>query len=146
MKGIHKTPTGYRAFVRVKGHPLASKRFPKDADLRAVQLWRARARAKLILKSDARTKKQPSGTFRQDAILYLESVTAMTSYKDRVRHSFEWIALFGEQETDTITPAQIRAQRDKWLTVGPRTRTRGKERILEHKPLAASSVDRKSVV
>jgi integrase len=71
----------------------------------------------------------------------LDSVTAMPSYKDRVRDIFEWIQLFGEQETDTITPAQIRAQRDKWLTVGPRTRTRGKERIVEHKPLAASSVN-----
>lgn len=140
-RGIHVTPSGYRAFVRVKGHPLKSKRFQQGTDVEKIQLWRERERAKLILKKDIRSRKQPSGIFRDDAMLYLETVTAMASYKDRVRHIFEWISLFGEQETDSITPAQIRAQRDRWLTVGPRSRQRGKDRVIEAKPLSASSVN-----
>lgn len=142
-KGIHGTAqTGYRAFVRVKGHPLKSKRFPKDADVAKIELWRERERAKLILKRPSeKPSADASGPFRANALLYLECVTAMPSYTDRVRHIFEWIALFGDQEADTITPAQIRAQRDRWLTIGPRSRQQGKTRIIEAKPLAASSVN-----
>mgnify|MGYP003393012043 CR=1 FL=1 len=141
MRGIHQTLHGFRAFVRVKGHPLKSKRFPRDADLEKIKLWRERERAKLILQRQEHHAPYVGGAFRADAILYLESVKAMPTYAERVRQIFEWIGLFGDQESATITPAQIRAQRDRWLTVGPRSRQRGKERIIEAKPLAASSVN-----
>lgn len=141
MKGIQPTPFGYRAWVRVKGHPRKSKRFSRDTDLETMQLWRERERAKLILTRQQWKSQEPSGSFRQNAILYLESVKGMPSYTDRVREMFEWVALFGDQDCDTIAAVQIRAQRDRWLTVGPRSRQRGKVRIIEAKPLAASSVN-----
>jgi integrase len=65
----------------------------------------------------------------------------MPSYADRVRDIFHWIVLFDQQDCDTITPVQIRAQRDRWLTTGPRMRQKGKKKITEHKPLAASTVN-----
>lgn len=141
MKGIHRTPYGYRAFVRVKGHPLKSKRFPADFDVEKIQLWRERERARLILQRDDWQSPAPDGPFRQNALLYLESVKSLSSYTDRVQHIFEWMVLFGEQQCDTIEPVQIRAQRDRWLTIGPRWRQRGKTRVAEARPLSASSVN-----
>lgn len=151
MKGIQQTDFGFRAFVRVKGFPLQSKRFPKNTATDVMQDWRELRRAKLIIKrtekeKEAREKVLPQieETFAADATRYLASVTALTTFPERKTHIAAWVALFSDRLTQTIVPAEIRAQRDRWLTVGPKWQpTNGKrgKRILIEKPLAASSVN-----
>lgn len=115
-RGIHATATGFRAFVRVKGHPLASKRFPKTTDLQTVKDWRARTRLQLRAKSP--TVLAPDGTFATDALVYLQTVSALTTIQERRKHILEWVTLFGEMLRKDITPQMIRQQRDAWLNAG----------------------------
>lgn len=141
-RGIQQTVWGYRAFVRVKGFSLQTKSFKRHVPLEDIKTWRELTRAKLIIKRERAEKaKKPSGTFRGDALRYLGSVTALITYKQRVQHIHEWIALFGDRETDTIASAEIRAQRDRWLTVGPKTFQRKGKQFQKAVPLSASSVN-----
>lgn len=147
--GIFKTPTGYRAFVWVpRPQPngrVISKRFKKTALLTTMKEWRVDA------KRDAKTApaikpSAPKAGFAGDAAIYLAAVRAMPSYKDRVRHIADWVTVFGDEPIAAVTPVRIRAQRDRWLTVGP-------QRVLEKAkgqpatwveraiPLSASSVN-----
>src|SRR5438094_3297791 len=122
---------GYRVFVRVAwpGYPegrVLSKRFPKSATLEAMGHWREDQRVegrRRIL-----TARVPVGDgFLADADRYLETVAAMPQIGQRTRHIRLWAELFGDRPRESITSAEIRAQRDRWLTVGPR-RVRVKRR------------------
>src|SRR5213078_4585599 len=42
------------------------------------------------------------------------------SWNERRREIRAWTEHFGERATDTITSTDIRAVRDRWLTVGPK--------------------------
>jgi site-specific recombinase XerC len=126
--GITRTATGYRAFVWVPwpGYPdgrIRSKRFTRtptyEPTVKECEDWREDRRV------EARRKKAddptPTGEgFLADAERYLEVVKAMVGIKDRIRHIREWGVLFGERPRDGIQPHEIRAQRDQWLTVGPK--------------------------
>jgi len=126
--GVTRTATGYRAFVWVPwpGYPegrVRSKRFSRTATYeptpKEAEDWREDQRV------DARRKQAddpvPVGEgFLADGERYLETVQAMPGIKDRRRHVREWAALFGERSRPGIQPHEIRAQRDRWLTVGPK--------------------------
>lgn len=144
-KGIATTPWGFRAFVRVKGFPLRAKSFKKTVPIEEIQAWRELERAKLILTREQKTPPAipVDGTFQSDARRYLEAVTALPTYRERVKHIREWIAVLGDLASDQVTSAAIRTQRDTWLTIGPRTIQRGKTRTLIAKPLAPASVNKR---
>src|SRR4051812_25987901 len=126
--GIVRTATGYRVFVWVPwpGYPkgrIRSKRFTRtptyEPTHKEMEAWREDRRV------DARRKKAddpiPIGEgFLADADRYLTSVQGMVGFKDRRRHIREWAALFGERPRAEIQAHEIRAQRDQWLTVGPK--------------------------
>jgi site-specific recombinase XerC len=154
--GIVRTATGYRVFVWVPwpGYPkgrIRSKRFTRTATYEPTQkemeAWREDRRV------DARRKKGddpvPIGEgFLADADRYLTSVQGMVGFKDRRRHIREWAALFGERPRAEIQAHEIRAQRDQWLTVGPKhvlvKPPTGKARWEVHAvPLSASTVNQK---
>lgn len=124
MTGIQQTPHGFRAYVRLKGFPLQTKRFPRTATLEKMQDWRELTRAKLLVRREDRQRAEPEApdptTFRGAAQEYLNTVTALHTYKERVLHIHEWTAYFGDQDPRTITSAQIRARRDSLLMVGPK--------------------------
>jgi len=133
--GITRTANGYRAFVWVPwpGYPdgrVRSKRFTRTATyeptLKEMEDWREDQRV------DARRREAddpiPVGEgFLADGERYLETVQALVGIKDRRRHIREWAALFGERPRAEIQPHEIRAQRDRWLTIGPK-------RVLEKPP------------
>jgi hypothetical protein len=154
--GITRTATGYRAFVWVPwpGYPdgrIRSKRFTRtptyEPTLKEIEEWREDRRV------EARKKKGddpiPVGDgFLADADRYLEIVQHMVGFKDRRRHIREWAALFGERDKNEIPPHEIRAQRDRWLTVGPKrvlVKPDGKPARWEIReiPLSASTVNQK---
>lgn len=126
--GITRTARGFRVFVWVPwpGYPdgrVRSKRFTRtptyEPTFKAMEQWREDQRV------DARRRKAddpiPVGTgFLADAETYLAAVQAMVGIKDRTRHIREWAMLFGERPRAEIQPHEIRAQRDRWLTVGPK--------------------------
>jgi site-specific recombinase XerD len=152
--GIVRTATGYRVFVWVPwpGYPtgrVRSKRFTRtptyEPSIKEMQAWREDRRV------EARQKQGddpiPVGEgFLADAETYLEAVQTMVGIKDRRKHIREWAALFGERPRTDIQPHEIRAQRDQWLTVGPRrvlVKPPGeKARWETHaRPLSASAVN-----
>lgn len=86
-----------------------------------MQDWRQDERAKLRI---TRKPRSTAGTFRYDALRYLKTVTALTSYRERKADIERWIGIFGDQFRDSITSADIRAVRDRWID---EPRGRGKD-------------------
>lgn len=143
---------GYRAYqtvqdlTRPKKIRLRSKRFRKTATVRQMNDWRA------DVKVTAKKLPQPSAKatqtgFAGDALMYLEAVKAMPSIADRRLHIHDWMAIFGNTPRSEITSVRIRAQRDRWLTKGPRRELRktpdGWKRVLVEKPLSPASVNKR---
>lgn len=141
--------TQYRVFVWINTpspqHPKGrnvSKRFPKETPIAAMKAWREDQRA------EARRRPRPKTLvgFAADCARYLIAVAAMPSFTDRARQIREWLAVFGDCLTTSITPAQIRAARDRWLTVGPKlvqTTNAAGQRVwgARAQPLSASTVN-----
>lgn len=156
-RGYRKTATGFRAWVRRKSirddfNELKTKRFhgtPTPAELRA---WRATAKDELQAMLTARRRARaaivdaPSSGFRHDAIYrYLPAVQAMPTYEQRVRDIMQWVDEFGDRDRHGIQPYEIRAVRDRWLTVGPKlirkTINGASQLVAVAEPLAASTVN-----
>lgn len=149
--GIVRTATGYRVFqwvpdpTRPKGR-MKSKRWKHDATVKEMQQWQEKCRV------DAREPRpivdQPIALqgFIADAATYLQTVRAMPSHKDRVRDIGQWIAIFGETPSLAIGSPQIRAARDRWLTIGPKRvleKTKGEKVrwVSKAVPVSASAVN-----
>lgn len=145
--GLRRHGAGWQAYVSVAGAGRLFESFPLETSEATMQAWRKHARARLQLVATARPASHAGGgTFASDARRYLRTVTALPTYRDRVREIELWIAEFGEVRREAITPAMIRAVRDRWLTVGPKRvysrdadgRYRWHDRTV---PLAASTVN-----
>jgi site-specific recombinase XerD len=134
------------------GYPdgrVRSKRFTRtptyEPTVKEIEEWREDQR--VDARRRAADEPVPIGQgFLADAELYLETVAAMVGIKDRKRHIREWAALFGERPRSEIQSHEIRAQRDRWLTVGPKrvlVKTPGEKARWESRaiPLSASSVN-----
>lgn len=112
--GIQAHGSGWRAAVSHGRHrPKRYRYFPKDTAPAVMQAWRADAKAEARL---TRKQRASRGTFEGDAARYLAAVKALPTYQERVRHIALWTAQFGTRRRETITPADIRAIRDTWLT------------------------------
>lgn len=125
--GIHRHGAGWRAVVSLGRGRVVRRTFPAGTDVRVMQAWRQDQQARAHVRRKQRARR---GTFEADARHYLACVTALTTYKERARQIGLWIDVFQQTPRDAITPALIRAQRDRWLTeprapgqppVGPHT-------------------------
>jgi integrase len=120
--GIFRDQTGFAVIlpsVNADGEPSQEEvRYPPDTDLAKLKTWREDQ----IKKRKARRQSGllPSGTFAADAQLYLEAVKALPSYAQRCADIALWVAVFGYRRRDSIQTHEIRAVRDRWLTVGPK--------------------------
>lgn len=131
--GVSRHGAGWRATVsQGRGRPLIQQHFPADTPLAEMQRWRAETQAGLTV---VRKQRAYAGTFEADARRYLATITALPTYRERCRTIAGWIALFGHQRRDTITAAQIRAIRDRWL-VSPRSAT-------DPRPLAPGTINKR---
>lgn len=110
--GITRHGAGWRATVWVGKHRKPSLRaFPLDTSVAVMQTWRADEKARR-----RRTRQNAAGTFGADAARYLKAVIALPTFKEREREIALWVTEFGERRRDSLTPADIRAVRDRWLT------------------------------
>jgi integrase len=112
--GVQKHGAGWRASVsRGRGRSPLQKHFPRETPPRVMQRWRADAKAQLRL---TRKQRATKGSFAYDAARYLEAVKALTTYEARKRDIQRWVAIFGTRQRDSLTSAEIRAWRDRWMT------------------------------
>jgi integrase len=112
IKGLRRHGAGYQTFCRVNGE-FRCESWPLDTPESEMTAWLR----------DRRAEKTPTavvgrGVFDRDAALYLEKVTALASYADRVADIGLWIAIFRGRRRRSITSAEIRGHRDAWLKDG----------------------------
>lgn len=112
VKGVRRHGRGWQTFCRVNGEYLTES-WALDTPTSEMTAWLRTQRA-----TSTRSTRTPRGTFDADAATYLQRVTAMPSYRDRVRDIGLWLELFRGRRRRTITSAEIRGQRDQWLTEG----------------------------
>jgi integrase len=142
MKGIRRHGRGWQASVYVAGAGRRFEAFPIDTPMSVIEAWRTSTRLRLELEAHERPI-AAAGTFGKDAERYLTAVRAMPDYQGRAYDIARWIDAFGERRTLEIKAYEIRAQRDKWLTVGPKRIYDKAVRAFVEKPLplAASTVN-----
>lgn len=110
---IARHGTGYRASVsQGRDRPPIRRHFPPGTKPETMQAWRADMQAQFRV---TRKTRATAGTFEHDARRYLRAVTALTTYHTRVKDIERWIAIFGRRRRDTITAADIREWRDRWI-------------------------------
>jgi len=141
---------GYRVSVWVPWWPgyedgrVIPKRFKREASIQAMEHWRedqrVRARQLKIQKEPVPVATEPEG-FKAKADAYLETRRAMAQFNERKRHMELWALLFGEEDPLTLQSFRIAAQRDAWLTVGPKWVFENKKRVLKPLPLSAQEVN-----
>lgn len=111
--GIYQHGAGFRAVVSMgHGKPPVMKQFPPTATVADMQNWREDTRAHLRV---SRKRRATRGSFEGDALRYLETVKAMPTIKERKYEIGLWTKEFGTRNRDTITAAEIRAVRDRWM-------------------------------
>lgn len=120
--GIFKDATGIAIIlpsVNAQGKPSQEEqRYPPHADVAKLKTWRAEQIKKR--KDRQAAGRLPAGTFAADAQTYLAAVTALPRYTQRCVDIGYWVDLFGHRRRDSIQSHEIRAVRDRWLTVGPK--------------------------
>jgi len=149
--GIEKTYRGddwrgYRVFVRVPypGYDngrIITKRFPKTATLEEMQHWREDQRVDARRRMLEKTPPRTATGFLGDADRYLEAVQAMPQFGERKRHIELWAERFGDRPTGSIASHEIRAQRDEWITRGPKWVFEQGVRVLKPLPLSPQEVN-----
>jgi len=154
-KGIRWLPDRQRWLVygrvKIKGQPgpgrYFSRSFLPTSTAKERREWREDQRVKIRigLEDEAKARAIAPG-FRADALEYLQTVRALPTWSERKQHIEEWIEAFGDRARSSITSADIRRQRDEWLTIGPRRerkrQSNGKMAWVQvNKPLAPSSVN-----
>lgn len=137
-RGIERHGAGYRAVVSRGTQGRVYRYFPKGTSPAVMQRWRADQQAASRV---ARKPRASRGTFEGDAKRYLQAVIALADYASRARDIGLWVQVFGTRQRDSITSADIRAQRDRWMT-NPRathpTHTRTKS-----VPVSAATINKR---
>lgn len=145
MKGIRRHGTGWRTSVYVAGVGREWLTFPIDTPFEEIDAEREAQRARMVLQRSetALVGRLPIGTFEADCQRYLKSVKALGDYEGRCYDIALWAEIFRGRRTQTIKPHEIRAVRDRWLTVGPKRVYNKETRAWEDRPigLAASTVN-----
>jgi integrase len=148
MKGKRRHGTGWQVRVSVAGAGRSCTQFPLEATEQEMQAWQEDERYRLLLIARRhRRDGTQAGTFAADAKRYLKAVAAMRDIKNRRKDIALWVQEFGPRRRHSITADEIRAVRDRWLTVGPkhvyRKATRDRAAYWEplEKPLAGSTVN-----
>lgn len=128
VRGVEWRPAGWRFTTRVGGAkgPLERKSVSDPdhtTDRRKLRddyhEWRTKVR-----KAGGAIEPESKGTFKDDVITkYLPAFKSDKKlyYDGRVHVMNLWIAEFGDKRADEIETTAIRAVRERWLTVGPKS-------------------------
>lgn len=138
--GLRRHGAGYQIEVRVTGHPRHVQPFPAGTPIE--EMVKARAKKKKELQRSAPAR-GTAGSLSADvrSCLKAHAADGERSLLARARLLAFWEAEFGTRATVTIKPWEIRAVRDRWLTVGPKVVYRDKKRVEIAAPLSASTVN-----
>jgi hypothetical protein len=121
-KGIWRTSSGWRIFVRVKGK-LYPKRL-KDArhEMSLAALKDARDELRVLAKREQKVPPPSTpGTFANDVReRYLPAVRQRVNIEERTYHMDLWIHEFGARPSRSIQPWEIAKVRERWLAEGPK--------------------------
>lgn len=112
IKGVRKHGAGFQTYIRVHGE-YRSESWPLDTPISEMTGWLKEQRGDAAKRTRAGHK-----SFAKDAQAYLDKVTALPTYAQRVRHITLWAVAFAGQRRKKITSAEIRGQRDRWLLEG----------------------------
>jgi len=112
-RGIEKHGSGYRAVVSRGTQGRVCNYYPKGTSPAVMQRWREDTKAASRV---ARKPRASRGTFEGDAKRYLAAVVGLADYASRQREIGLWVQVFKTRARDSITSADIRAQRDQWMT------------------------------
>lgn len=142
--GIRRHGAGWQVRVSVAGVGRSTKQFALEESFDRMVEWQEDER--YALRKETRTRDPfvgaKRGTFADDARRYLDAVAALSTIEERRRDIALWVAEFGPRRRASITAAEIRAVRDRWLTVGPkmvyRKPTRDLPGLWEARPLPLS--------
>jgi len=79
-----------------------------------------------------RKGEEHAGSFRADAVRYLQAVAAMTSYRDRKRDIEAWIEIFADRPRHGITAPAIAAALQTWRTTLSASSCNSRRAALQH--------------
>jgi integrase len=111
IKGVRRHGKGWQSFCRVNGD-YRSESWPLDTPISEMTGWLK------AQKGDGAKRKPSHKSFSKDAQTYLNHVTALPTYSQRVAHINLWVEAFAGRRRSLITSADIRGQRDRWLLSG----------------------------
>jgi hypothetical protein len=118
--GIRRHGPGWQARLRRRRRALRAAVPPLATPVSAIQAWQKDERYRLTVQQ--RTYNPLAhverGTFAADAKRYLVAVAAMPDLKRRRRDIELWAQEFGARRRSSLASSEIRAVRDRWLTVG----------------------------
>lgn len=112
IKGLRRHGAGWQTYVRVHGE-YRSESWPLDTPISEMTGWLKEQRGE-----GATRKRAGYKSFAKDAQTYLDKVTALATYAQRIRHIGLWVTAFTGKRRSKITSADIRGQRDRWLLEG----------------------------
>lgn len=117
MKNIRHDQHGTQAHFGFKGRQYTKRwkasEVPSEKErIQKAREWLTNARAHLALQQAIPESTGPR--FEADAALYLDAVTSMPSYTDRVYHIQQWAEVFRGRDKATIAPLEIRTQLERW--------------------------------
>lgn len=149
-RGITETESGYRVFAQFR-LVARRKRFPRTATIHEMQEWQKDEKARIRLGLEETERAAPPPGFRADAATYLRAVKALPTYDERARDIGLWVEEFGDRPRAEIRPVEIRAVRERWLTIGPKmvqtwvkdslTGRKVRKWVPSRAPLSASTVN-----
>lgn len=111
IPGLRSHGSGWQTYCQVNG-TFRSASWPKDTPVATMTAWLREQRAG---KTPTRAGRD---SFDHDARVYLQHVQALPTYAQRVTHIALWQAVFRGWRRRSITSADIRGQRDRWLKAG----------------------------
>jgi integrase len=112
IKGVRRHGAGWQTYCRVDGE-YRSETWPLETPVSEMTAWLKQQRGEQRDEPRAHAKH-----FETDAKTYLEKVRALPTYAQRTTHIALWVACFRGRRRKSITGADVRGQRDRWLLEG----------------------------
>lgn len=114
--GLRKTASGWQAFLRRDGEFL-SRHYARDVDIATPRLWREKQIGRRM--ADVEPLPKTGRTFAQDVRVYLEVISGLVTYQNRVGWLTRWMDALGrDRPRADISSEEIRRVLERWRRSG----------------------------